>query len=189
MVPPCPSLRARRFGLVLARTARTASRAFDEALTAAGGSLPAWLIFLSLQTRRLGSQRELAGAVGIRGATLTHHLNAMEADGLVTRRRDPVNRRIHHVELTEAGEALFRQLAGAAIAFDPAAAGGPGRQRHRCPGAGPGPAARERDRPAASGRIGRGAFSAGPDWHGAGPALAVQPPQDRRSLGRRSRSE
>ena len=105
-------------GLVLARTARTASRAFDEALTAAGGSLPAWLIFLSFQTRRLGSQRELAGAVGIRGATLTHHLNAMEADGLVTRRRDPVNRRIHHVELTEAGEALFRQLAGAAIAFD-----------------------------------------------------------------------
>jgi MarR family transcriptional regulator for hemolysin len=105
-------------GLVLARTARTASRAFDEALGAAGGSLPAWLILLTLQTRRLASQRELADAVGIRGATLTHHLNAMEAGGLVTRRRDPANRRVHHVELTPAGEALFRQLAGAAIAFD-----------------------------------------------------------------------
>jgi MarR family transcriptional regulator, transcriptional regulator for hemolysin len=105
-------------GLALARTARTASRAFDEALRAADGSLPVWLILLTLQTRELGNQRELAEAVGVRGATLTHHLNAMEAGGLVTRRRDPANRRIQHVELTPAGEALFRQLAGAAIAFD-----------------------------------------------------------------------
>ena len=105
-------------GLVLARTARTASRAFDEALAAAGGSLPVWLILLTLQTRQLGNQRELAEAVGIRGATLTHHLNAMKAGGLVARRRDPANRRIQHVDLTAAGEALFRQLAGAALAFD-----------------------------------------------------------------------
>ena len=105
-------------GLALARTARTVSRAFDEALGAAGGSLPVWLILLSLRTRELGNQRELAEAVGIRGATLTHHLNAMEARGLVTRRRDPANRRVHHVELTAAGEALFRQLAGAAMTFD-----------------------------------------------------------------------
>jgi MarR family transcriptional regulator for hemolysin len=42
----------------------------------------------------------------------------MEARGLVARRRDPVNRRIQHVELTPSGEALFRQLAGAALAFD-----------------------------------------------------------------------
>ena len=105
-------------GLALARTARTASRAFDEALGVAGGSLPVWLILLTLQTRELGNQRELADAVGIRGATLTHHLNAMEAGGLVTRHRDPANRRIQHVELTPAGEALFHELAGAAIAFD-----------------------------------------------------------------------
>jgi MarR family transcriptional regulator for hemolysin len=105
-------------GLVLARTARTASRAFDEALGAAGGSLPVWLILLSLQTQEPGNQRELAEAVGIRGATLTHHLNAMEAGGLVSRRRDPANRRVQHVELTAAGEGLFRQLAGAAMTFD-----------------------------------------------------------------------
>jgi MarR family transcriptional regulator for hemolysin len=105
-------------GLALARTAKTVSRAFDDRLAAAGGSLPAWLIMISLKTNTRANQRELADAVGIRGATLTHHLNAMEADGLITRRRGPDNRRIHVVELTERGEFLFRRLAGAAQAHD-----------------------------------------------------------------------
>jgi MarR family transcriptional regulator, transcriptional regulator for hemolysin len=105
-------------GLTLARTAKGVSRAFDDALAATGGSLPMWLIMISLKTQSLGNQRELAEAIGIRGATLTHHLNAMEADGLVTRRRDPANRRIHQVELTERGETLFHQLAAAALLHD-----------------------------------------------------------------------
>ena len=105
-------------GLTLARTAKAVSRAFEQELAAAGGSLPTWLILISLKHRRLGTQRELAEAIGIQGATLTHHLNAMEAGGLLTRRRDPANRRVHIVELTEAGEALFHRLRGAAAAFD-----------------------------------------------------------------------
>ncbi len=105
-------------GLQLARVARSVSRGFDDALAAAGGSLPVWLVLISLKTRRLGNQRELAEAVGIREATLTHHLNAMDARGLITRRRDPANRRVHVVELTEDGEAAFLRLRGAAVAFD-----------------------------------------------------------------------
>jgi MarR family transcriptional regulator for hemolysin len=105
-------------GLRLARTSRAVSRAFDEALAEAGGSLPMWLVLLNLKTRRIENQRELAEAVGIREATLTHHLNAMQAQALVTRRRDNTNRRIHVVELTEAGEAAFLSLREAALAFD-----------------------------------------------------------------------
>jgi MarR family transcriptional regulator for hemolysin len=77
-----------------------------------------WLVLLSLRTQALGTQRELAEAVGIREATLTHHLTAMERDGLVTRRRDSGNRRVQVVELTPAGIGLFDQLVTAAIAFD-----------------------------------------------------------------------
>ncbi|MEW2519064.1 MarR family winged helix-turn-helix transcriptional regulator [Actinacidiphila alni] len=105
-------------GLHLAGSARGISRAFDEALAEAGGSTPSWLILISLKTRRLGNQRELAAAVGIRGATLTHHLNAMEDDGLVRRRRDPANRRVQQVELTEKGETAFLAMRDAAVAFD-----------------------------------------------------------------------
>ncbi|WP_326820992.1 MarR family winged helix-turn-helix transcriptional regulator [Streptosporangium sp. NBC_01756] len=105
-------------GLHLTRTAKSVGRAFDEALAAAGGSLPVWLILISLKTRQLGNQRELAEAVGIQGATLTHHLNAMESTGLLTRRRDPANRRAHMVEFTQEGEVLFHRLREAAMAFD-----------------------------------------------------------------------
>jgi MarR family transcriptional regulator for hemolysin len=94
------------------------SRAFDDALMGAGGSLPLWLVLLNLKLRPVANQRELADAVGIREATLTHHLNAMEVEGLLTRRRDATNRRIHVVELTDAGEAAFSRLRSAAMAFD-----------------------------------------------------------------------
>jgi MarR family transcriptional regulator for hemolysin len=105
-------------GLELARVARTVSRAFDDALGEAGGSLPVWLVLLNLKTRQVSSQRELAEAVGVQEATLTHHLNAMDAQGLVTRTRDPANRRIHVVEPTPDGEEAFLRLAKAATAFD-----------------------------------------------------------------------
>ncbi|HEY3467797.1 MAG TPA: MarR family winged helix-turn-helix transcriptional regulator [Amycolatopsis sp.] len=105
-------------GVVLARTAKTAGRAFDQALAAAGGSQPVWQILISLKTRPVANQRELADAVGIQGATLTHHLNGMETAGLVTRRRDPANRRVHLVTLTPQGDELFLRLASAAIAHD-----------------------------------------------------------------------
>jgi MarR family transcriptional regulator, transcriptional regulator for hemolysin len=105
-------------GVLLVHTAKVVSRAFDEALAEAGGSLPVWLIALELKTGRPENQRELARAVGVQGATLTHHLNAMEAGGLVTRQRDPGNRRVHQVRLTEAGNALFERMAMAARNHD-----------------------------------------------------------------------
>jgi MarR family transcriptional regulator for hemolysin len=105
-------------GMHLARVARETGRAFDAALAEAGGSLPVWLVLISLKSRQLANQRALADAVGIQEATLTHHLNAMETAGLLTRRRDPANRRVHVVELTAEGDALFVRLRAAATAFD-----------------------------------------------------------------------
>jgi len=105
-------------GLHLARAARVVSRAFDDALAAAGGSLPMWLVLLNLKINPQANQRALADAVGVREATLTQQLNAMERDGLLTRRRDPDNRRIHIVELSDTGDDLFLRLRDAAIGFD-----------------------------------------------------------------------
>ena len=105
-------------GLRLNQAARAVERAFDEALAASGGTLPVWLILLNLKIHRPANQRELAEAVGVREATLTHHLNTMDARGLITRTRDAANRRVQVVTLTDAGEAAFLRLREAAMAFD-----------------------------------------------------------------------
>lgn len=113
MDPAEPALR-----LLLTRTARDVERAFDHALAGSGGSASTWLILATLTAGGRRSQRELAEAIGLRGATLTHHLNAMEADGLLTRRRDRADRRNHLVELTEHGRTQFTRLRAIAVDFD-----------------------------------------------------------------------
>src|SRR5919202_2360910 len=105
-------------GRHLAQVAKVVNRAFVDALAGAGGSLPVWLVLIALKSQQAANQRQLADAVGIQGPTLTHHLNTMESAGLLTRRRDPENRRMHLVELTAAGDQLFRRLRDAAISFD-----------------------------------------------------------------------
>ena len=99
-------------------SARTVGRAFNDALAAAGGSVPIWLVLTTLRGEAWRTQQELARAVGIEGPTLTRHVDALERDGLVTRRRDTGDRRAVRVELTEAGEALHAELLRAVIAFN-----------------------------------------------------------------------
>jgi MarR family transcriptional regulator, transcriptional regulator for hemolysin len=105
-------------GLEVARTGRVISKAFNDALTAAGGSLAQWLVVATLKQREHSMQRDLADAIGIEGATLTHHLNRMEDDGLLRRERVAGNRRNQLVVLTPTGEELFATLLEAVIAFD-----------------------------------------------------------------------
>ena len=105
-------------GLQLTRTARAATHAFERAMAAAGGSVPTWQVLLLVRSRQWGSQSELAQAMGVTQATLTHHLNALERDGLVRRWREPGDRRSQQVELTQDGEAAFNRLRGVAVAHD-----------------------------------------------------------------------
>jgi MarR family transcriptional regulator for hemolysin len=105
-------------GLRLAEVARDVSRAFDESLTSVGGSRPVWMVLLALKSGAAASQQQIADHIGIRGATLTHHLSGMEERGLVVRTREPGDRRTQVVRLTADGEALFVAMAGAAQEFD-----------------------------------------------------------------------
>jgi MarR family transcriptional regulator for hemolysin len=105
-------------GLLVSSTAKVLGREFDAALAAVGGSRPTWLVLLALKAGSHRTQGELAEAVGIRQPTLSHHLDGMERDGLVRRDRTADNRRVQHVTVTEAGEALFLRLRRAAGSFD-----------------------------------------------------------------------
>src|SRR5215212_5920286 len=59
------------------------------------------------------AQRDLIEEMGVAASVLVTLLNPLEADGLVTRERDPADRRRHLVTLTPAGE---KRLASASRA-------------------------------------------------------------------------
>jgi MarR family transcriptional regulator, transcriptional regulator for hemolysin len=105
-------------GLQLARTARTVSQEFERAMAEAGGSAAAWQVLLLIRSGQWGTQSNLAQAMGVTGATMTYHLNSLEAQGLVRRWRDQSNRRVQQVELTDAGIAMFDRLREVAMRHD-----------------------------------------------------------------------
>ena len=104
--------------ILVSRSARTLDRALDQALSAAGGSLATWLVLQALGTAEHATQAEVARTVGVRQPTLTHHLDALERSGFVTRHRDAGDRRAQRVLLTDEGRRLFVRLRRVAAAFD-----------------------------------------------------------------------
>jgi MarR family transcriptional regulator for hemolysin len=84
----------------------------------AGGSASTWQVLLLVRTQSWGTQSELAEELGLTGATVTHHLNALERKGLVRRWREDSNRRVQRVELTEEGVELFDRLRAVANRHD-----------------------------------------------------------------------
>jgi MarR family transcriptional regulator, transcriptional regulator for hemolysin len=77
-----------------------------------------WRVLLLIRSKQWGQQSEMAQAMGVTGATLTHHLNALERQGLVRRWREDSNRRVQRVELTDDGIALFGRLRAVAMRHD-----------------------------------------------------------------------
>ena len=105
-------------GLRLTRTSRAVTQAFERAMAQAGGSVSTWQVLLLVRSANWDTQSKLADELGITGATLTHHLNALERKGLVRRWREESNRRVQRVELTDAGVDLFDRLRTVALRHD-----------------------------------------------------------------------
>jgi MarR family transcriptional regulator for hemolysin len=105
-------------GLQLTRTAHAATQAFERAMAEAGGSASAWQVLLLVRSQQWDTQSKMAETMGLTRATLTHHLNGLERQGLVRRWREDSNRRVQHVALTDAGEDLFTRLRDVAVRHD-----------------------------------------------------------------------
>jgi DNA-binding MarR family transcriptional regulator len=91
-------------GLLLALLGHEAMRRLRGAHTA-NGLKPRQFQILGLLHDHGGlAQRELMQAMGIDPSILVTLLNPLEAEGLVSRERDPSDRRRHLVALTAAGE-------------------------------------------------------------------------------------
>ena len=114
MVKPVAPL-VEPLGRQLVFTAKAMREAFEDTLTAAGGSLGTWVVLSALSDVGCMSQAALASHVHLEGATITHHIDRLEAAGLVRRQLDPNDRRVRRLELTHAGAELHTQLLAAVI--------------------------------------------------------------------------
>jgi len=102
-------------GKQLVFTAKAMREAYEETLAEAGGSLGIWVVLSALSDVGCVSQAALASHVRLEGATITHHIDRLEAAGLVRRRLDPDDRRVRLLELTDAGAELYGRLLAAVI--------------------------------------------------------------------------
>jgi MarR family transcriptional regulator for hemolysin len=102
-------------GRQLVFTAKSMREAFEDALADAGGSLPSWVVLNALAEVGSLSQAALASRVHLEGATITHHIDRLEAAGLVRRALDPADRRVRRLELTPAGVELHARMLAEAI--------------------------------------------------------------------------
>lgn len=94
----------------LMRAAKGVRLGMEETLSAAGASYATFIILDAASIEDGLSQRQIASRISIEGPPLTRHLDRMEAEGLVERRRDPHDRRIQRVYPTAAGARLYATL-------------------------------------------------------------------------------
>ncbi|GII78025.1 hypothetical protein Sru01_30070 [Sphaerisporangium rufum] len=73
-------------------------------------------VTLILAAHDSASGQELAAALGTGLGTVTGIVDRLVAQGLVTRREDPDDRRVRRVHLTDAGRRMTRELAEAGLA-------------------------------------------------------------------------
>ena len=128
-VPPTP--RTRPIGLQLARTAKAVSRAFDDALVD-GGRVAAHLARPRVAQGAASPACSGTGGGGRHRGPDPHPSPQPHGDRRPRHpHRDPRNRRVHRVELTAEGEALFHRLLQAVITFDRRLRAGSPRRGHR----------------------------------------------------------
>ncbi len=111
-------------GRHLVFTAKALRVAFEDMLRRSGASLGTWIVLSALSEEGVVSQKVLAGHVHVEGATITHHLDRLERQGLVRRLVDPDDRRVRRIEPTPEGVRLHERLRAEAQAFERAVLAG-----------------------------------------------------------------
>lgn len=96
----------RQVCFALAAASRSVIGLYRPVLEPLGLTHPQYLVMLALWERSPRTVRDLGETLLLEPATLSPLLKRLEASGLITRKRNPVDERSLDVELTEAGRVL-----------------------------------------------------------------------------------
>jgi MarR family transcriptional regulator, lower aerobic nicotinate degradation pathway regulator len=114
---PCPSAEpgfTQHAGFLLAQLGRAVTRQYRCALSPIGLKPRETQALLRLRDNGAMSQQALGAALDIDASNLVALLNELEADSLISRRRDPDDRRRHVVEISKRGTKLVGEVESAA---------------------------------------------------------------------------
>jgi len=107
-----------RFSMALHNTARIWRQAIDRRLKDVGVGQAGWLAIANIAKSKTAlSQIELANLLGVEGPTVVSLVDRLVKAELVQRVPSETDRRVKHVVLTEAGQALYGKVRTAADAY------------------------------------------------------------------------
>lgn len=107
-----------RFSMALHNTARVWRQAIDRRLKDVGVGQAGWMAIANIAKSKAAlSQIELANRLGVEGPTVVSLVDRLVKAGYVERLPSETDRRIKHVVLTDAGQALYGKVRTAAEAY------------------------------------------------------------------------
>ncbi len=101
---------------LLAQVGAYAARKFDERISELELTPPQVGVLRAIAMQPGRSQQALAEQLGTPATRLVALLDALERRGAIERRRNPDDRRLHALHLTEAGQELMRSVGRVAMA-------------------------------------------------------------------------
>jgi DNA-binding MarR family transcriptional regulator len=96
--------------VVLHDVARLIRTRFDQRARTYGMTRAQWIILLRLERQPGLSQNELAGICEVEPITVGRLIDRLEKQGLVERRADPSDRRVHRLHLLPAATPLLAEI-------------------------------------------------------------------------------
>jgi DNA-binding MarR family transcriptional regulator len=109
-VPGLPMGTPRHATVLIARVARVVRSRFEQALKPIGLRQRHVVALSYLRGHGPSSQQALAERLCMDASSLVCLLNDLEHDGLIVRRRDPIDRRRGVIEITERGERALQDV-------------------------------------------------------------------------------
>ncbi|MCW0215435.1 MAG: MarR family winged helix-turn-helix transcriptional regulator [Pseudonocardia sp.] len=109
---------------LLAQLGSYAASRFAERIAEIGLTPPQTGLLRAIAARPGQSQQALATLLGTPPSRLVTLVDGLDERGLVERRRNPADRRLHALHLTEEGERLLRRIGEVGEAHDEAICGG-----------------------------------------------------------------
>jgi len=100
----------RHAGFMLAQLGRAVTRRYRSAMAPIGLNPRETAALVQLRDAGAVGQQALGATLDIDASNLVALLNDLEVEGLLSRRRDPEDRRRHVVEITSAGTALVDEV-------------------------------------------------------------------------------